>query len=357
MNDDAPHATSGMIGLPKVLLHEHLDGGLRPATLLELLHERGIEPPASTAAALDAWFRARAAAGSLVEYLRGFGLTLAAMATPNAMERVAFEAAEDAHLDGCLLAEFRIAPILFEPYGVYAAHATESMLAGLARATQATGMPCGLIVCGMRQQDEAAVARSAELAVRYQGEGVIGFDLAGPEAGFPATLHTRTLSRLRDAGVALTLHAGEADVAERIVEAADLGATRIGHGVRLADAIGVPRRAHLVDEVRERGLHLELCPTSNVHTGAAASVATHPIKALWQAGISLSYHTDNRLISGITMSGEATALIDRAGFDRDDLVRMASLAARNSFLPQSTRDRVDLALSSWTPTTGADRHG
>ena len=333
--------------LPKVLLHEHLDGGLRPATLLELLHARGIAPPAATVPALNDWFDARAHAGSLVEYLRGFALTVAAMATPDAMERVAFEAAEDAHLDGCVLAEFRIAPTLFESHGVSADAATEALIAGLRRGTEATGMPCGLIVCGMRHDPPDLVARSADTAIRFHGRGVVGFDLAGPEAGFPATLHARTLGRLRDAGVGLTLHAGEADVAERVVEASDLGATRIGHGVRLADAIGVAGRAHLVDTVRARGLHLEVCPTSNVHTGAATSIGTHPIRALWEAGVQLSYHTDNRLISCVTMSDEAATLIGEAGFAPADLVRMGLLAARSSFLPEDARRRAGDALTAW----------
>jgi adenosine deaminase len=166
---------------------------------------------------------------------------------------------------------------------------------------------------------------------------VIGFDLAGPEAGFPATLHARTLGRVRDVGVGITLHAGEADVAERVIEAADLGATRIGHGVRLVDAIGDAKRSHLVDAVRARGLHLEVCPTSNVHTGAAMSIATHPIRALWDAGISLSYHTDNRLMSCITMSDEAARLVSDAAFTKADLIRMAMLAAQSSFLPEAAR--------------------
>ncbi len=252
--------------------------------------------------------RARAHAGSLVEYLRGFALTVAAMASPRAMERVAFEAVEDVHRDGCVLAEFRIAPILFEEHGIAIEAATEALLAGLARGSHDTGMPSGLIVCGMRQQDEAAVSRSADVALRYRDDGVVGFDLAGPEAGFPASLHARTLTRLRDAGLPLTLHAGEADRAERIIEAAELGAARIGHGVRLADAIGSPDRGWLVDAVRSRGLHLEVCPTSNVHTGAATSIETHPIRPLWDAGVDLSYHTDNRLISGVSMSSEAAGL-------------------------------------------------
>lgn len=347
-----PDASPDLHRLPKVLLHEHLDGGLRPATLLELLAERGIEAPAATPTALSQWMLARAHAGSLVEYLRGFALTVEAMATPRAMERVAFEAAEDAWLDGCVLAEFRIAPILFEEHGVAMDAATEALLAGLKRATEATGMPCGMIVCGMRQQGAAEVSRSADVALRYRDRGVVGFDLAGPEAGFPVGLHAEALKRLRDGGVNLTLHAGEADRAERIVEAADAGATRIGHGVRLADAIGSSDRQHLVDEVRARGLHLEVCPTSNVHTGAATSIATHPIIALWGAGIALSYHTDNRLISGVSMTGEATHLIDEAGFGVDDLLRMASLAAHASFLPSSAREAAALAIAAWAGDHG-----
>ena len=337
--------------LPKVMLHEHLDGGLRLATLLELLDARGIPSPAGTVEGLRAWLDACAHAGSLGEYLRGFELTVAAMATTLAMERVAFEAAEDAHRDGCVLAEFRIAPILFEPHGVSADAATEALLAGLQRATAATGMPCGLIVCGMRQQREDQVAHSAGVALRHRDAGVVGFDLAGPEAGFPVTMHAKTLARLGAEGLPLTLHAGEADVAERVLEAADMGATRIGHGVRLADAIGDPQRAHLIDRVRDLGLHLEVCPTSNVHTGAAASIATHPIRPLWDAGVSLSYHTDNRLISQVSMSDEATHLIDEAGFGVEDLVRMGLLAAQASFLAAVDRAKARQALEAWTPTT------
>ena len=349
---EAMKPSSELVSLPKVLLHEHLDGGLRPSTLFELLAARGLASPAPTVSGLEAWFEARAHAGSLVEYLKGFALTVAAMATPDAMERVAFEAAEDAALDGCVLAEFRIAPELFEPHGVVADAATEALVAGLQRATRSTGMASGLIVCAMRHHSEADVARAAEMALRHRDRGVIAFDLAGPEAGFPATMHAKTLSRLRDAGLPLTLHAGEADVAERVLEAADLGARRVGHGVRLADAIGDPARGHLVDAVRSRGLHLEVCPTSNVHTGAATSIATHPIRALWDAGVSLSYHTDNRLMSCIDMSGEAAALTGEGGFTTADLIRMGRLAARASFLPEPARTAADVALTGWAKDRG-----
>lgn len=333
--------------LPKVLLHEHLDGGLRLSTLMELLQARGIATPSDSLPGLAAWFNDRAHAGSLVEYLRGFDLTVSAMATPEAMERVAFEAVEDAARDGCVLAEFRMAPELFEPHGIAAAAATEALLAGLQRGSEATGMPSGLIVCAMRHHSEADVSRNGELALTYRGQGVVGFDLAGPEAGFPAIRHAHTLSRLRKAGIPLTLHAGEADGAERVVEAIELGARRIGHGVRLADAIGVPGREQMVDRVRESGVHLEVCPTSNVHTGAATSVAAHPIRQLWEAGVSLSYHTDNRLISCVSLLDEAVNLVREAAFRPVDLLRMAQGAARSSFLPEAAKAGALKTIGDW----------
>jgi adenosine deaminase len=329
--------------LPKVLLHEHLDGSLRIATLLELLEQRCLPAPADSETALAAWFDARAHAGSLVEYLRGFALTVAAMATPEALERVAFEAAEDARLDGCVLAEFRIAPLLFEAHGVDGDAAVEAMLAGLARSP----LPSGLIVCGMRQTPDAEIRRSAELALRFKDLGVVGFDLAGPEAGYPATRHAALLAHLRAEGLNLTLHAGEADGAARVIEAGRLGAQRIGHGVRLADVVGTPAGEAMLAEVRERGLHLEVCPTSNVHTGAAASIATHPIRRLWDAGVSLSFHTDNRLMSRLDQSAEAASLVREAGFGWADLVRMGRQAAAASFLPEALRTQAADALQAW----------
>jgi adenosine deaminase len=334
--------------LPKVLLHEHLDGGLRESTLLELLQARGLPAPARDVAGLSAWFDARAHAGSLEEYLRGFALTVAAMASPQALERVAFEAAEDARADGCVLAEFRIAPLLFEAHGVDADAAVAAMLRGLARSP----LPSGLIVCAMRQEDDARIARAAELAVRWLGRGVVAFDLAGPEAGWPATRHAALLARLRAAGMPLTLHAGEADVGERVLEAARLGARRIGHGVRLADLLDTPQAGPALKALSEAGVHLEVCPTSNVHTGAARSVATHPIRALWEAGVSLSFHTDNRLMSRLTHSLEAARLVAEAGFGWGDLRRMGELAAEASFLGQAHREQALRAVRGWTPTSG-----
>jgi adenosine deaminase len=335
--------------LPKVLLHEHLDGGLRIPTLLALLRERGLASPAPDAAALAAWFDANAHAGSLEKYLEGFALTVAAMATPAALARVAREAAEDAHAHGVVLAEFRIAPLLFEPHGVDGDTAVAALLEGLAAAP----MPCGLIVCAMRQLPEAETARAAELALRWAGRGVVGFDLAGPERGFPPSQHARVLARVRDAGLPITLHAGEADEAARVIEAARLGARRIGHGVRLADALTAPTLAPLLAEARERGLHLEVCPTSNVHTGAAASIAAHPITALHRAGLSVGFNTDNTLMSRITPSSEAEALLRDTPLTAADLLQMARRAAEASFMPEAARQQALAATGAFEAAFGA----
>ena len=345
--------------LPKVLLHEHLDGGLRVATLLALLRERGIASPAADEDSLAAWFDARAHAGSLLEYLRGFDLTVAAMATPEGLARVAFEAAEDARAEGCVLAEFRIAPLLFEAHGISGKAAVAALLDGLSRSP----LPSGLIVCAMRHESDGHIARAAELAIACHQEAeppavrpaaarVIGFDLAGPEAGWPASRHAALLARVRDAGLGLTLHAGEADGGERVLEAVRLGAQRIGHGVRLADLIGDrPAAARVLAELKAQGTHLEICPTSNLHTGAAPSLALHPIHALWRAGVSLSFHTDNRLMSRVDHSTEAARLI-AAGFGWGELVQMGLDAAQASFLPAATRQVAMAALRRWAAAEG-----
>ena len=347
MNVPAPlsadaSAMETALALPKVLLHEHLDGGLRVASLLKLLRQRGLPSPAAGIEALADWFDANAHAGSLEKYLDGFALTVAAMADPAAMRRVAFEAAEDARADGVVLAEFRIAPLLFEAHGVAGEAAVEALLQGLRDSPLASG----LIVCAMRHLPPEETARAARLALKYQGQGVIGFDLAGPEAGFPPGAHAKALQLVREAGLAITLHAGEADTAERVLEAARLGARRVGHGVRLIDALHDPAQRHLIDEARALDLHLEVCPTSNVHTGAAASISSHPIAALWRAGVSLSYHTDNRLISCITHSQEAAALLRDTPLTAADLVAMAREAARHSFLPPAQRELALQAIDA-----------
>lgn len=329
--------------MPKVLLHEHLDGGMRVATLFELLQARRLPVPAADVDGLADWFAARAHAGSLEQYLQGFALTVAAMASPAALERVAFEAAADAAADGCVLAEFRIAPLLFEAHGLSADAAVDAMLAGLARAP----IPCGLILCAMRERGLDESLHTARLAIAWRDRGVIGFDLAGPERGHPPAEHAAALALVRDAGLPITVHAGEADTPERVLEAAALGAQRIGHGVQLAEAFARPDGEALLDAVRERGLHLEVCPTSNVHTGASDSLAAHPVAALWRAGLSLSVHTDNRLMSVVTPSSEAADVMRECGLDIADLARMNLAAAQHSFMGRDAGLAAQTALRDW----------
>jgi adenosine deaminase len=346
-----PDASRGpFAALPKALLHEHLDGGLRPGTLLELCLARGLPVPTDDPGALAAWMHANADSGSLERYLRGFALTVGAMATVEACERVAFEAAEDARLDGCVLAEFRMAPLLLEPFGLNGDAAVEALLAGLAR----SALPCGLIVCAMRTDPPEATLRAARLAARHAqaartgaGHGVIGFDLAGAERGFPPGVHAAAFAHARDAGLGLTCHAGEADAGSRVLEAAAVGATRIGHGVHVMSGADAAETARWVDAARAAALHFEVCPSSNVHTGAFASLAAHPIKAMLEAGLSVSCSTDNRLMSGVTLSSELAAVHAAPGLSVQQLARTMRDAVTASFLPADVRAAAMRVMHAW----------
>lgn len=332
--------------LPKILLHEHLDGGLRPATLLALCRKQNVPIPADaadTADGLAAWLLANSNSGSLVRYLTGFSLTVAAMGSVEACEQVAFEAAEDARADGCVQAEFRMAPLLLEPYGLSGEAVVEALLAGL----QKSALPSGLIVCAMRTDAPEATLKAAQLAARYAGRGVIGFDLAGAEKGFPPTPHKAAINAARDAGLGITLHAGEADEGSRVLEAGSLGATRIGHGVNIMRGTDPAERQRWIDEAKRLGLHFEVCPTSNVHTGVSASLADHPLREMVAAGLSVSVSTDNRLMSGVSMSGELADVHTQAGITRAQLGRMMREAAQASFLPEAVRKTALAALAPW----------
>lgn len=367
------------LALPKVLLHEHLDGGLRPATLLALAHARGLDVPTDDPAALAAWMQANADSGSLERYLQGFALTVGAMASAEGCERVAYEAAEDARLDGCVLAEFRIAPLLFEPLGLPFDAVVEALVSGLRK----SALPAGLIVCAMRTEPPHETLRAATLAARHAGRGVIGFDLAGAERGFPPTPHAAAFQRAAEAGLGLTCHAGESDLGSRVLEAADLGATRIGHGVHIMDGSSVGGYAggsvsgsaggsvgrsvggsvsgsaggsfgilagesrRQVDAARARGLHFEVCPTSNVHTGAFASLADHPIRKMVESDLSVSCSTDNRLMSGVTQSGEFAAIHRALGVDLAMAAQMMRAAAEASFMPAADRQAALATLQRW----------
>ena len=340
---------SDAVRLPKALLHEHLDGGLRPQTLLDLCRARNLPVPADDADALAAWMQANANSGSLVRYLLGFDLTVAAMATAEACERVAFEAAEDARLDGCVLAEFRMAPLLLEPHGMSGEEVIEAILAGLDRSELA----CGLIVCGMRTDPPANTLKSARLATRYRDLGVIGFDLAGAERDFPPSAHAEAIDEARSADLGITCHAGEADSGARVLEAAALGARRIGHGVNIMKGATPQQTEEWIAEARALDLHFEVCPTSNVHTGAVPTLAEHPIGRMLETGLSVSCSTDNRLMSGVTLSHELCAIHNEAGVGVEQLRQLMSNAVEASFLPSATkREAMQKIRQGWDPLPG-----
>ena len=333
---------------PKVLLHEHLDGGLRPATLFELCRARDIDLPVKDPEALARWMRENADSGSLVRYLRGFVITVAAMAGAEACERIAFEAAEDARLDGCVLAEFRMAPLLLEEHGMSGEAVVEAVLAGLARSP----LRCGLIVCGMRPEPPERVRQAAEIAVRYRDQGVVGFDLAGAEAGYSAAVHADSFRLAGEAGLGLTCHAGEAGGGDYVMEAADLGVSRIGHGIHIVRGSSEQETAEWVGRARELGLHFEVCPSSNVHTGAVKSLEVHPIREMIESGLSVSCSTDNRLMSGVTLSGELEELHAHTGLTYGQLGDLMRAGVRASFLPQEAREAAMAELErGWESVT------
>src|SRR3954454_8296889 len=309
---------------PKVLLHDHLDGGLRPATVLELAAEVGYpDLPADTAESLATWFLASSHSGSLVRYLEGFGHTVGVMQTPEALVRVAAECAEDLASDGVVYAEVRFAPELHVEAGLELDAVVEAVLEGFrVGSARAAGhgrrIRIGCLLTAMRH---AARSREiAELAVRYRNLGVVGFDIAGAEAGFPPTRHLDAFEYLRQQNAHFTIHAGEAFGLPSIWEALQwCGADRLGHGVRIVDDItlgadGTPRLGLLAAYVRDKRIPLEMCPTSNVHTGAAKSLADHPIGLLTKLRFRVTVNTDNRLMSAVSMTSEMTALADTFGY-------------------------------------------
>jgi adenosine deaminase len=328
--------------LPKASLHEHIDGGLRPQTLVDLARQRGMRLPHSDPEDLARWVQDNANSGSLPRYLAGFDHTVAAMASQAACTRVALELAQDTQAEGCVLAEFRMAPQLFEPHGLPPEAAIEALLQGL----QQSGLACGLIVCAMRHHSAEVTAAAARMAACYKNQGVIGFDLAGPELGFPATAHRDAIDIALSAGLGLTLHAGEADAGSRVIEAAKLGATRVGHGVRVMD------EPQWVQEALALGLHFEVCPSSNVHTGAARSLATHPIRSMLEAGLSLSCATDNRLMSATTLCQELDAVHTQTGVSAAQIVQMQEAGMRASFLPADARQAALDRLAAWRHPLG-----
>jgi adenosine deaminase len=328
---------------PKVLLHDHLDGGLRPQTVIELAAEHGIATLPTTAAdELGAWFRRGADRGSLELYLEGFAHTVAVMQTPDALVRVAAECAEDLAADGVVYAEVRFAPELHIEQGLSLDDVVEAVLEGFRQGSADHDITIGTLVTAMR-----TAARSPEiaaLAVRWREQGVVGFDIAGAETGYPPTRHLDAFDHIRQENFHLTIHAGESFGLPSIWEALQFcGAERLGHGVRIVDDIARSDRledaklGRLAAFVRDRRIPLELCPTSNVHTRAARTLSEHPIDLLKRLRFRVTLNTDNRLMSGVSLTSEMQAMVDVFGWTLDDLRWVTINAMKSAFWPFDER--------------------
>ncbi|GBL25935.1 adenosine deaminase 1 [Candidatus Planktophila sp.] len=332
--------------VPKALLHDHLDGGLRPETIIELAQQIGYKKlPTDDPKKLADWFEESCNSHSLVRYLETFSHTIAVMQSKEAIIRVSRECAIDLARDGVVYAEVRGAPELFTEQGLTLDQVVEATLEGYKQgmaeaASEGNKIRVESLLCGMRQNNrsqEAAVA-----VVKYREKGVVGFDIAGPEDGFPPTNQLETFEYLRKENAHFTVHAGEAYGLPSIWEAIQIcGAERLGHGVRIIDDIDFsgdkPKLGPLASYVRDRRIPLELCPTSNLQTGAAKTYSDHPIGMLAKLRFRVTLNTDNRLMSRTSMSNEMSECVKSFGWKFADLQRVTVNALKSSFIPFEER--------------------
>lgn len=329
--------------LPKVLLHEHLDGVLRPQTIVELARKaRYTQLPTEDPEALRLWFFQGANQGSLPKYLEGFAHTIAVMQTEEGLERVAYEQAEDLSKDGVVYFETRFAPIFHTKEGLTHQQVVASVLKGLERGKKDFGISSGLIICAMRNMDVSL--EMAELAVDFRERGVVGFDLAGEEGGYPPKKHVDAFHYIQRQNFNITIHAGEGFGKESIWQAIQYcGAHRIGHGTRLIEDIAIAedgkvvKLGDLAQYVLDKRIPLEICLLSNVQTGAARSLPEHPFKTFYQEKFRVTLNTDNRLMSDTTMTKEFQAAADTFGLTIDDFEKITINAMKSAFLPYQQR--------------------
>lgn len=328
--------------LPKVVLHDHLDGGLRPATVLELAAERGRDVPATTAEGLADWFFESADSGSLARYLDTFTETVGLMQDADALRRVAAEFVEDMAADGVVYAETRWAPQLHLTDGLSAVDAVtavqEGLSDGMARVSRSgRTVLVRQILCLMRHLPlrEDVV----DLAVNH-AEGVVGVDVAGPEDGFPLAPFVDALSRVRRAGVHVTIHAGEAAGPASIEEALDAGAERLGHGVRIVEDRDRSGWGPVARRVLDAHVPLEVCPSSNTQTGVCTSLHDHPVRQLWPAGFTVTLSCDNRLMSRTTTSREVALVADELGWGVEEATRVQHTALSAAFCTEAEKGEL-----------------
>lgn len=329
---------------PKVLLHDHLDGGVRLGTVIDLAHDAGHELPTTDPDDLARWFVEGAYRHDLDLFLETFEHTVGVMQTKDALIRTAAECAEDLAADGIVYAEVRFAPELHIAGGLTLDEVVEAVLEGFRMGSAGRGIVIGTLVTAMRHA--ANSSEIADLTLRYRDEGVVGFDIAGSEAGNPPTRHLAAFQEIAKANHHITIHAGEAFGLPSIWEALQLcGAERLGHGVRIVDDItfeedGRARLGRLAAFVRDRRVTLEMCPTSNVHTGVAPSIAEHPIGLLTRLRFRVTVNTDNRLMSAITLSDELAKLVEAFDYGWDELEWLTINAMKSAFWPFDERLRI-----------------
>lgn len=331
--------------VPKVLLHEHLDGGLRPQTIVELAAESGYTClPSTDPVDLAKWFHRGAQRGSLVEYLEGFAHTIAVMQSKDALERIAFEFIEDMHHDGVVYAEVRFAPVFHTQNGLTQDEVVAAVIAGMERGQRTYGVEWGVIICAMRDRTDSLEA--AELAIRWRDKGVVGFDLAGGEAGHPPKRHLDAFHAIQRANFYITIHAGEAFGPESIWQALQwCGAHRLGHGTRLRNDIevlpdGSVKIGQLSQYILDRRIPIEMCLLSNVHTGACASVEEHPFALFHRVGFRVCLNTDDRLMSDTSMTNELEIATHTFNLGLVDLEKMTMNAMKSAFIDHYKRIEI-----------------
>ena len=330
---------------PKVLLHDHLDGGLRPATVVELAEQTGYaDLPTTDAVELGRWFQENADAGSLPRYLSTFAHTVGVMQTRDALVRVARECAQDLADDGVVYAEVRFAPELHLEGGLSLPEVVEAVQEGYRQGCE--GRPIRVVSLLTAMRHAARSLEIAELAVQFRDKGVVGFDIAGAEAGYPPSRHLAAFQHMQRENGHFTIHAGEAFGLPSIWEALqECNADRLGHGVRIVDDIsvdtdGTATLGRLAQYVRDKRIPLEMCPSSNVQTGAAASIAEHPIGLLRRLQFRVTVNTDNRLMSGVSVSSEMAALVEAFGYGWGDLRWLTINGMKSAFIPFDQRLRI-----------------
>ena len=321
--------------LPKTDLHVHLDGSIRLDTILELARENRVVLPTTDRGELFRLIYAGDVCGSLEEYLRAFDVTLSVMQTEGALERAAFELAEDAWREGVRYLEVRYAPMLHTRRGLSLTQVMEAVLRGLRSAKRGFGIRYGVILCGIRSMTPTSSVRMAELAIAFKNRGVVGFDLAGAEVNNPAKEHQRAFQLILDNNINCTAHAGEAYGPESIAQAIHTcGAHRIGHGTRLIE------NGDLLNYVNDHRIPLEVCPSSNIQTKAAADWETHPVDFFVDYGLRVTINTDNRLITDTTVSRELLLCHEAYGWSFDQIKQIVVAGFKSAFI--SYREKADL---------------